>query len=79
VPSAGAANWAVDERPGFRLGRALLHHDLVGELRLVVFPVVLGAGEGFFEPTTARRPLRLTGTRVIGEQLVLLTYRVRNP
>jgi hypothetical protein len=41
----------------------------------VVFPVVLGAGERFFEPATARRPLRLTGTRPIGEQLVLLTYQ----
>lgn len=58
-----------------RLGRTLLEHGLVDELRLVVFPVVLGAGERLFGETGAPIPLRLVGTRTIGDGLVHLTYR----
>jgi dihydrofolate reductase len=66
--------------PGsYQLGRTLIQHDLVDELRLVVFPVVLGVGERFFGPTGVRRPMRLVDTRTIGDGLVLLTYQlVRN-
>jgi dihydrofolate reductase len=59
----------------YQLGRTLLRHDLIDELRLVVFPVVLGAGERLFDQTTARKPLRLVDTRTIGDGLVLLTYQ----
>jgi dihydrofolate reductase len=59
----------------YQLGRTLLHHDLIDELRLVVFPVVLGAGERLFDQTSARKPLRLVDTRTIGDGLVLLTYQ----
>ena len=63
----------------YQLGRTLLAHDLVDELRLVVFPVALGAGERLFDETTGYRPMRLVEARVIGAGLVYLTYeRVRN-
>ena len=57
-----------------RLVRTLLEHDLVDELRLIVFPVALGAGERLFGETSDKRALRLIDTRAIGTGLVHLTY-----
>lgn len=57
-----------------RLVRALMAHDLVDEVRLVVHPVVLGAGAPLFGPADAARRMRLTGARTLGTGLVLLTY-----
>ena len=63
----------------YQLGRTLVEHDLVDELRLVVFPVVLGAGERLFGETSDSRPLRLVSTQTVGDGLAFLTYeRVRN-
>ena len=62
-----------------RLVRALMEHDLVDELRLTVYPVVLGAGERLFGETSDSRPLRLVSTQTVGDGLAFLTYeRVRN-
>jgi dihydrofolate reductase len=62
----------------YRLGRTLIEHDLVDELRLVVFPVVLGAGERLFGATGDNKPMRLLDARTIGDGLAYLTYeRVR--
>jgi dihydrofolate reductase len=58
-----------------QLGRTLIEHDLVDEVRLVVFPVVLGAGERFFGETGGKKPMRLVESRTIGDGLALLTYQ----
>ena len=63
----------------YQLGRTLIEHDLVDELRLVVFPVVLGAGEHLFGEAGDRKPMRLVDARTIGDGLAFLTYEfVRN-
>jgi dihydrofolate reductase len=59
----------------YRLGRTLLEHDLVDELRVVVFPVVVGAGERLFDGIASARMARLVETEPVGAGLVLLTYR----
>lgn len=63
----------------YQLGQALLERDLVDEIRLVLFPAVIGAGERLFGATRDAKALRLVQTRTIGAGLAFLTYRtVRN-
>ena len=59
----------------YQLGRTLIEHDLVDELRLFVYPVVLGAGERLFGETSDQKPLRLVDTKTIGDGLAFLTYQ----
>ena len=59
----------------YQLGHTLIEHDLVDELRLVVFPVVLGAGQRLFGETSGAKPLRLADVRTIGDGLTFVTYR----
>jgi dihydrofolate reductase len=58
----------------YQLGRTLIEHDLVDELRLYVYPVVLGAGERLFGQTSDKKPMRLVDAKTIGDGLVFLTY-----
>ncbi|HEY2055082.1 MAG TPA: dihydrofolate reductase family protein [Solirubrobacterales bacterium] len=61
-----------------RLVRMLTEHDLVDELRLTVFPVVLGSGERLFDGSHDQQALRLLDRRTIGDGLVYVAYeRVR--
>jgi dihydrofolate reductase len=66
----------IDVYASYQLGRTLIEHDLVDELRLVVFPVVLGAGERLFGETSDKKPMRLVDTKTIGDGLAFLTYEL---
>jgi dihydrofolate reductase len=57
-----------------RLVQALLERDLVDELRLMVFPVVLGSGKRLFDETSDKKPLRLVDSKVVGDGVAILTY-----
>jgi dihydrofolate reductase len=57
-----------------QLVQALVEHGLVDELRLMVFPVVLGAGKRLFGETSDKRPLRLSDSKIVGDGVATLTY-----
>ena len=58
-----------------QLVQSLLEHDLVDELRLMVFPVILGAGKRLFGDTSDKKPFTLTDTKTVGDGIAILVYR----
>jgi dihydrofolate reductase len=58
-----------------QLVQTLLEDDLVDELRLMVFPVVLGTGKRLFGETSDKKPLRLVDSTVVGDGVAILTYQ----
>ena len=57
-----------------QLVRTLVDHDLVDELRLMIYPAVIGAGEHLFAATSDPKLWRLSRIRTVGESLAYLTY-----
>jgi dihydrofolate reductase len=57
-----------------QLVQTLLENDLVDELRLMVFPVVLGSGKRVFGGTSDKKPLRLTDSKTVGDGVEILVY-----
>jgi dihydrofolate reductase len=57
-----------------RLVQTLLEHDLVDELRLMVFPVILGAGLRLFGETSGKKPLRLVECKTVGDGVAIQIY-----
>jgi dihydrofolate reductase len=58
-----------------RLVQALLERDLVDELRLMVFPIVLGSGKRLFGETGDKKPLRLVDSKMVGDGVAILIYQ----
>lgn len=57
-----------------QLVQSLIEHDLVDELRLMVFPVLLGEGKRLFGEVTNKKPLNLVDSKTVGNGIALLTY-----
>ena len=60
----------------YQLGQAPIEHDLVDELRLFIFPVIVGAGKRLFGEASGSKPFRLASSRIVGDGLVFVCYEI---
>jgi dihydrofolate reductase len=58
-----------------QLVQGLVENDLVDELRLMVFPVVLGTGKRLWGETTDKKQFKLADAKTVGEGIAILTFR----
>ena len=58
-----------------QLVQTLLEHDLVDELRLMVFPLVLGTGKRLFGDTSDKKSMKLTDCKAVGDGVAILIYQ----
>ena len=58
-----------------QLVRTLMEHDLVDQLWLMIYPVVLGAGDRLFGETSDKTSLRLVDVRTVDTDLLYIKYR----
>ena len=58
-----------------QLAHTLIEHDLVDELRLMIYPCALGTGDRLFAETSHKKPMQLVDARLVGDSLAYLTYQ----
>ena len=75
LEAEAGANGDIVVPGSFQLVHTLIEHDLVDELRLKIFPVVLGAGERLFGQTSDKKPMRLLDTQTLEDGIAFLTYQ----
>jgi dihydrofolate reductase len=59
-----------------QLAQALIEHDLVDELRLMIYPVIVGAGKRLFADTSIQKNMRLIEAKTFNDGVHLLVYRM---
>ena len=62
-----------------QLVQTLLEHDLVDELRLMIYPVVIGTGKRLFGETSDKKHLRLTDSKTVGDGITTCIYELARP
>ena len=62
-----------------QLVQTLLEHDLVDELHLMIYPVVLGTGKRLFDETSDKKRLRLTDSKTVGDGITTCIYEPARP
>ena len=62
-----------------QLVQTLLEHDLVDELHLMIYPVVLGTGKRLFDETSDKKRLRLTDSKTVGDGITISIYEPARP
>ena len=59
-----------------QLAQGLIEHGLVDEIRLMVYPVLLGSGKRLFGETSGKKALRLSDSKIVGDGVAILIYEL---